>query len=207
MKRQIILLATLTLFGFPFVGWILNYFLGRDSFSSIFTGGQPIWLQLFLGLSAGTVFGFGAWFIVKSRSMKSVREKYGQLISDFRLNYAEIIYISLCAGIGEEILFRGIIQPWLGVWITSVLFVAIHGYLNPFDRKIFFYGVYMTLIIALIGYGSKFLGLFSAIAAHTMIDVVLFVKLTNFPPDETLGDDFSFTTANEHFVKPDNTEL
>jgi membrane protease YdiL (CAAX protease family) len=207
MKRQIILLATLTLLGFPFVGWLLNFFFGQGDFTSVFEGGKPLWLQLSAGLIAGTVFGFGAWTIVKSRSMESVRQKYGKLIADFRLNYPEIIYISLCAGIGEEILFRGILQPWLGVWITSVLFVAIHGYLNPFDRKIFFYGVYMTAIIALIGYGSIVLGLFSAIAAHTMIDVVLFVKLTKFPPDETLEDQFSFTTGNEHFVKPDNTEL
>ena len=42
------------------------------------------------------------------------------------LTTTEKIYISLLAGFSEELLFRGFLQPLLGIIITSVLFGAAH---------------------------------------------------------------------------------
>ncbi len=44
----------------------------------------------------------------------------------FELTTIEKIYISLLAGLTEEILFRGLLQPLLGITIASVLFGAAH---------------------------------------------------------------------------------
>lgn len=44
----------------------------------------------------------------------------------FELTTIEKIYISLLAGVSEEILFRGLLQPLLGITITSILFGAAH---------------------------------------------------------------------------------
>jgi membrane protease YdiL (CAAX protease family) len=79
--------------------------------------------------------------------------------------------------VGEEILFRGAIQPFLGVAVTSVLFVAVHGYLNPKDWRLSVYGVFMTIGIAWLGYLAETQGLLSAIIGHTIIDVYLLIYL------------------------------
>ena len=109
--------------------------------------------------------------------MKPVLDKYKNMIISSEIDLQLIFFISFCAGVGEEILFRGVIQPLIGVWITSLIFVAIHGYLNPTNWRISIYGIYLTLSIALIGYLSNWLGLCTAIAAHMIIDVILFYKL------------------------------
>jgi hypothetical protein len=74
-------------------------------------------------------------------------------------------------------LFRGALQPLLGIPITSILFVAIHGYLNPRDWRLSIYGLFMTAGIAWLGYLTDSRGLLSAIVGHTIIDVYLLIYL------------------------------
>jgi hypothetical protein len=45
----------------------------------------------------------------------------------------------------------------------------------------------MTLAIVVIGYLHQHYGLTSAMLAHTMIDIVLFIKLTREYPSNTLS--------------------
>lgn len=130
--------------------------------------------QLAIGLVYGFVAAFAGWQIIKTQLLSEVRGYYGDIIKSLNLNRAEIIFISFCAGVGEEILFRGAIQYWLGIWLTAILFVAIHGYLNPKNWKLSIYGAFMTFAIAGIGYFFEYFGIISAIAAHFMIDVYLF---------------------------------
>lgn len=47
------------------------------------------------------------------------------LLGDFD-TLAEWIVVALGAGLGEEILFRGAIQPIFGLWFTSILFAVAH---------------------------------------------------------------------------------
>lgn len=196
MNQKIIHLATLTLLGFPLIGWVILWLLDGPAFSGLFIVTSPLLQQIGIGLLMGFAAGWGAWMIIRSPYMQPVRQKYGNLIREFNLSPWQIVYISLCAGIGEEILFRGVIQPYLGIWITAVLFVAIHGYLNPFDTRLFFYGVYMTLVIALIGYFSDQIGLYSAMAAHTAIDIVLLYQMSRLSFAETIEPENSFTGDN-----------
>lgn len=116
--------------------------------------------------------------------LQNTRKFFSGLIGQLNLRFIDILFISFCAGAGEEILFRGAIQPYLGVWITAILFVALHGYINPFNWRISIYGILMCLIIAGIGYLNDHVGLTSAIAAHFMIDVYLFKMLLTQPSVE-----------------------
>jgi hypothetical protein len=75
--------------------------------------------------------------------------------------------------VGEEILFRGGIQPYLGIWLTSILFVLLHGYLNPRNIPMTFFGIYMVIIVGGLGYLTVRNGLLTAIVAHIVIDWVL----------------------------------
>ena len=198
MNQKIIHLATLTLIGFPMIGWVINWLAGGPPFRELFFIQAPLLQQLSIGIATGIVSGWLAWVIIQSKAMQAVRQKYAGIIRQFNLSPLQILYISLCAGIGEEILFRGVIQPYLGIWYTAILFVAIHGYLNPFDRKLFLYGVYMTLVIAVIGYLTNRFGLYTAMAAHAVIDVILLYKMSKMEVHETIERENTFTEENGH---------
>jgi membrane protease YdiL (CAAX protease family) len=113
--------------------------------------------------------------------MGQVHHQYVRLIQQFDLNTSDVIFISCCAGVGEEVLFRGAIQPFMGIIITAILFVAIHGYLNPRNWRISIYGVFMTAGIVLLGYLAETMGLLVAIVAHTIIDIYLLNRMIHRP--------------------------
>lgn len=92
---------------------------------------------------------------------------------EMNMSYFDIVFISICAGVGEEILFRGVLQDFLGIIITSVVFVAIHGYLKWNDWRISIYGVVMILVIVGIGIMFETMGVIAPAIAHTVIDIIL----------------------------------
>ena len=186
-NRKIITLGLFTIIVFPLAAFIINYIFSSESFWDIFISKQGILYETLLGLSIGILAGILAWVIIKLQILQPVREKYQGVIGSLKMNIGTIILVSICAGVGEEILFRGVLQSYFGVWITAVCFVAIHGYLNPLDWRISLYGCYMTLAIVVIGYLHQHYGLTSAMLAHTMIDIVLFVKLTTEYPNNPIS--------------------
>lgn len=172
-------LGFITLFGFSFLGFFINFLIKDWHWQEVFQHGLPFFWQLPIGLAFGFLSGFLAWLLINSKLLKPTLKKYSSLISGFDLNIHEIIFISFCAGFGEEILFRACIQQYWGIWITAIFFVAIHGYLNPKDWRLSVYGLLMTLVIAIIGFMYEYIGLWSAIFAHFAIDLFLLVKLTH----------------------------
>lgn len=173
-------LGLFTLFGFSAIGWAIIYFFIGLPFGSIFQHGVSWFLQVLVGLIYGAFTGWLGWLVVKSKLLDKTRKFYTGIIRELNLNIHEIIFISFCAGVGEEILFRAAVQYYLGIWLTAILFVAIHGYLSPMNWRISIYGAFMTIIIAGVGYMFDYFGLISAISAHFAIDVVLLWFLTNY---------------------------
>ena len=109
--------------------------------------------------------------------MAATNNKYASRLRDVSLNYLDIVLISICAGVGEEIMFRGVLQEFFGVIFTSILFVAIHGYLTFKNWALSIYGFVMTIIIMGLGYIYEFWGVFIPIVAHTVIDLVLLLEI------------------------------
>ncbi len=54
-----------------------------------------------------------------------------------------ILPISIAAGVGEEILFRGVLQPRLGLVFTSVLFGILHPFTLVYAVLAGFLGAYL----------------------------------------------------------------
>ena len=185
-NRKIVTLGLYTIIGFPLAAFVINYFFSSESFWDIFISKQGILKELIIGMCLGILSGLFAWLIIQLKILQPVREKYQNVIGSLRMNIGTIVMVSICAGVGEEILFRGILQSYFGIWITAVGFVAIHGYINPFDWRISIYGAYMTAAIIAIGYLNQLYGLTSAMIAHTIIDIILFVKLSREYPNNRL---------------------
>ena len=176
-KKHIVNLALITLLGFPCLGYIIHFFFTESDFLYIFVSKSNLLYETFAGLIVGIISGTIGWKIISLKFMAPVLNKYIGLISSIDIDLSLFIFISFCAGVGEEILFRGVLQPLIGIWITAVLFVAIHGYLNPVNWRISIYGIYLTLVIGIIGHLTDWLGLTTAIIAHMIIDVILFYKI------------------------------
>ncbi len=176
-RTTFFVLGLITLIGFSAIGGIIMELFLDVRFLSIFNTPWSWYEQIAFGLLYGLFTAIIGWEIVKLKFLSSTRRFFGDLIKNLNLGFWDIAFISFCAGTGEEILFRGAIQPYLGIWITAILFVAIHGYLNPWDWKISVYGLYMCFVIGGIGIMCNKLGITSSIAAHFAIDLYLLLAL------------------------------
>ncbi len=181
VRSQLTSMAAITLLGMPLLGWVIARFVDDMNLMVRWTGIAPIWKQLLYGAPVGAVAALMARFIVSRRFMDGVRLRYERMFRHLRLNWSEIVFISLCAGVGEELLFRGVLQPLFGIVLTAVVFVAIHGYLNPSDWRISVYGVFMTGVICFLGWMTEVYGIWSAVMAHFVIDVMLLADLVQKP--------------------------
>lgn len=173
LKRTVQVLAWATLLLFGGGGWLLMQWVqGRDPWPLI-VGPRTVLFQTVAGLAVGTAMGLLALWLVRRRFMGPVLHRYSALIGPLMTRRSDRLFVSFCAGVGEELFFRGALQHWLGIPVTAILFVAIHGYLDPRNWRISIYGVVMTALMLVLGWMADHWGLLAPMAAHAMIDVVL----------------------------------
>ena len=194
-KKIIIQLALATLVGMPMIAIVIDRLSETVDIATMLIGVYAWWLQILIGIGVGFGAAFVAQLIVDSPLLQNTKKKYGNLLGRFDLTLSEILFISVCAGVGEEILFRGALQPLVGIILASVFFVAIHGYLNPKDWRLSLYGLYMTVVIAILGYLAETSGLLTAIFAHTVIDVYLLHKIQQTEKEVLVSE-------NQHLTDP-----
>ena len=173
-KRALVAMGLLTLFGFGLLGVYLIKFVQHRSLLSFFGDNGSLSGQLAIGFSFGLIAAINALIWIKSPFLRSTKTFFNSMLEEMDIGYTIAIFMSFCAGVGEEILFRGAIQHSLGLWPTSVLFVFIHGYLNPFNWRISLYGLLMVFISAGLGYLMIQVGIYAAITAHFVFDLILF---------------------------------
>ena len=80
----------------------------------------------------------------------------------------EIVILALASSIGEELLFRGALLPWVGVWVQGIVFALLH--IGPSRR--FLPWTISALVLGLaFGFLARWTGnLGGPIAAHFMIN-------------------------------------
>jgi hypothetical protein len=185
-KKTILILALATLIVFGGLGVLFIPSVRDTGVIPFIVGNKKMWLQLLIGLAFGIITANAGWQIVELPRLKKTKIFFSEIIRPLKLNTFEIVIISICAGIGEELFFRGAVQPMLGIWATSVLFVLLHGYLNPFNLPLTYYGIYMVLVIGVLGLFTENVGIITAIIAHALIDYILLQKLSHAElPDNT----------------------
>ena len=170
---------------FILIGALVHEYFMRDSIFRVFFTGWPYWQQAVAGVGYGIITSLLAWRLIQLPVMKRVRQFFLQFLKPFQLRFSDILFISCCAGIGEELLFRTTVQPVLGVWLTALVFVALHGYLSVHNWPLSIYGGYMVLVAAGLGYLFQEIGIVAAILGHVAIDValLLFIRAAPMPAD------------------------
>ena len=133
------MLALATLIVFGGLGILIIPYVRKVDLAEFFSGAEKYWLQITIGIIFGVITAKAGWQIVELPMLQKTKTFFSGLIRPLNLGTTQIIFISVCAGVGEELFFRGAIQPMLGVWMTAILFVLLHGYLNPFNMSLTMY--------------------------------------------------------------------
>ncbi|WP_146396362.1 CPBP family intramembrane glutamic endopeptidase [Planctomycetes bacterium CA13] len=120
--------------------------------------------------------------------------KDGVIQTLLSLSGAELIVISLCAGVGEELLFRGWLLPWLATggevatevtqveWAFALVASSIaFGLVHPFTKLYFFLAALMGLYFGVLLLWTD--NLLIPIAAHATYDAAQLL-MTKFTKDD-----------------------
>jgi membrane protease YdiL (CAAX protease family) len=174
MKNNLLILGLATLLIFPLIGYLLCQISVPTSFVEFLAFDKINPVAIGYGLEFGIIYAFIAYLLMNAPFFDRVSSRMDHLIASLKLKIWQGLFLSFCAGVGEELLFRTGVQPYLGVMITSVLFIALHGYLNPFNWRFSVYGIIALPFILLLSEGYVHFGLYFAIAAHFSYDAVLF---------------------------------
>lgn len=178
-KSTLYQLCLLTLVGFPLLAYLfLLFFDDAYFFEDIFKSNTSLFTQIIIGFFYGCTIGcLGIW-IIKNKIGKPVRSILRQVLGNIKITWPDVFYFSLCAGVGEEIFFRGALQHFAGIWPTAIFFIFIHGYLSLTNWQKAIYGTFMVIIVAGMGYLDDFFGIWAAVTAHFIYDVFMFAYLT-----------------------------
>jgi len=84
------------------------------------------------------------------------------------LSGTDIALVALLSGLSEELFFRGAMQPVLGIWITSIIFGALHT--GP-KRAFLAWSIWAFVMGLLLGWIFDFTGvLWGPVLAHVYIN-------------------------------------
>jgi membrane protease YdiL (CAAX protease family) len=172
-----LLLGLVTLLLFPIPTFLVHYFVNHITPWKILDFERFTVLNIGLGLEFGFMYGILAMLLLQAPVFEKLPNRIDHIVRSMNLNLGDAIFLSFCAGFGEELLFRSGVQYYLGVVLTSVIFVAIHGYLNPMNWRYSIYGLIVLPFILLVSMGFENFGLWFAISAHFSYDAVLFIAM------------------------------
>ena len=120
-----------------------------------------------VGLLAMQMVLGAVWMAVSPESMERVNDITTALLGDL-FNPVGALLIGLSAGIGEEMVFRGAVQPRFGLLVTSLLFASVH---------VQYAFTFALVIVFLLGIGLGLLrrqvSTTAAILAHMLYNTVL----------------------------------
>jgi len=156
---------------------ILYYFNATEFMIPVIIGKMNLWLQLVLGIVGGLVLSGITWLMGQWKYLDDVNFDYTLRLGIFNFSFQEILFLSFCAGVGEEIIFRGMIQPWLGILTTSFMFIALHGYWSYSSWPKVIFGLILFAVGTLLGILGAYVGLLAAIVAHILYDIVAFQRI------------------------------
>lgn len=98
---------------------------------------------------------------------------------DFLFNIAvmtpiSVVAISLTAGVGEELVYRGALQPRVGILPANLLFTAGHAWQYSLDNILIVFVVGLCLALL-----RRRFGIWACITAHFVYDLILFMQAIN----------------------------
>ncbi len=156
---------------------ILYYFNATTFMIPVVIGKANVWIQVGAGIVGGFLLSGVTWLMGQWKYLDDVNFDYTLRLGIFNFSFQEILFLSFCAGVGEEIIFRGMIQPWLGILTTSFMFIALHGYMSYSSWPKVIFGLILFAVGTLLGVLGEYVGLLAAIVAHIIYDIIAFQRI------------------------------
>jgi membrane protease YdiL (CAAX protease family) len=134
----------------------------------------PMW-QLVIGQGLALLAAIASYALYRFGADAESTAKTIDTYSRLDLRGLNPLWMALAAAIGEEMLFRAALQPLLGVWITSLLFLVTHMPVYRFRRLdkatlVQAAGIFGTSVA--LGFVFQYVGLIAAVLVHLWIDIV-----------------------------------
>lgn len=142
---------------------------------SVFVGPMNVGNQLLFGLGLSALAAAGSYVSFRMTASSESTRKTIAAYARLDLSGFNPVWISLAAGIGEEVLFRAALQPLLGVWITSVIFLLTHTPVYQFrklDKATLVQAAGVFGVSVVLGFIYQYVGLLAAVLVHVAIDMV-----------------------------------
>lgn len=173
-KVQFHILGWITLLLFPALTFFALDYFEDISYTSVLELDNMLSPYTLLGIEFGLFYGLIIISVSQFSIFQEMSSRQERLLKSLNLGWGDIIFMSFCAGFGEEILFRAGIQTWLGPWLTSFLFIAVHGYFNPTSLKKSMMGIVLFPFILTLAFAYESIGLWFCVAAHFSYDLLMF---------------------------------
>jgi len=158
------------------LAFVINAAFGDGTLPTLLIEGQPLVAQVGWGVAFGLAISVPSTVVVSFVPLfSSLRRQLLDLLSRLDLDALNPLWISLSAGIGEEILFRGALQPILGIWWASFIFTLAHfwsGQFRSMNWQKLIYAVSVFVAGLFLGYVFLEIGLIAAMVTHAIVDVV-----------------------------------
>ena len=158
------------------LAFVINAAFGDGTLPEVLIEGQPIAVQIGWGITFGLAISVPSMVVVFFVPLfSSLRRQLLDLVSRLDLGALNPLWISLSAGIGEELLFRGALQPILGIWWASFIFTLAHfrsGQFHSMNWQKLIYAASIFIVGSFLGYVFLEIGLIAAMVTHAVVDVV-----------------------------------
>ena len=169
-RREILLLSCLLFLALTLLSWLGFYFRGSQMLSTLVQG-ERSGNQILVGFSIGfAVSGLGLVVVLSTNLFQQYRDIVAAIFAEIRPRFGDLVFISLGAGWSEELFFRGLLQPMIGLWWASVLFWLAHGAISATHWGINLYGLCVLAGGVGLGYLYESQGLIAAMTAHAALD-------------------------------------
>jgi membrane protease YdiL (CAAX protease family) len=139
-----------------------------------FAAGWALASQVAVGLALGAAIGLLVALVEPHiRLLEPMRRIIRDVFLQARPGRLDLLLVSLGAGWGEELLFRGALQPHIGIWPAALLFALGHFLLTKITWGLVAYMAVLVLAGAGLGYLANWAGLLAAMVCHAVYDFVV----------------------------------
>jgi membrane protease YdiL (CAAX protease family) len=142
---------------------------------AVFTRPATPTMQLLIGQGLALAAALLSWLLFRLTSSSASSARTIQSYARLDLRGLNPLWIAIAAAIGEEILFRAALQPLLGVWIVSLLFLLTHTPVYRFrqlDGATLAQAASVFGGSVVLGFVFQYVGLIAAMLVHAWIDIV-----------------------------------
>lgn len=152
-RRQIVLLTIALEGGLALIAWFFAWVLGIRLWGALDFSVGAVVLGMVLSLPVAAVV--IAWTEGRWKGFDRIRRDFDLVIRLFkRCTALDLFVIGMAAGIGEEALFRGVMQPYLGEFMHPLAALActsvVFGLVHPVSRDYIVFAALMGLYLGIL---------------------------------------------------------